>query len=62
MDFFSKGFHEKCEHTEIALNIIQKQYFTSKNRLSFHYSRIATLWISKKLFLKFSFFKATLRH
>ena len=43
MDFFCKGFHEKCEHTEIALNIIQKQYFTSKNRLSFHYSRIATL-------------------
>ena len=51
--FSGKGFHEKCKHTEIALNIIQKQYFGSKNRFSFHYSRITTRSISKKSFLKF---------
>ena len=37
-----KGFCEKCKHTEIALNVIQKQYFSSKNPFSFHYSPIAT--------------------
>ena len=40
--FLGKGFHEKCKHAKIALNIIQKQYFSSKNPFSFHYSRIAT--------------------
>ena len=29
MDFFlSKGFGEKCKHTELALNFVQKQYFS----------------------------------
>ena len=43
MDFLlSKGFREKCKHTEIVLNIIQKQYFSSKNPFPLHYSRIAT--------------------
>ena len=37
-----RGFREKCKHTEIALNIIQRKYFSSKNPFSFHYSRIAT--------------------
>ena len=59
--FLGKGLREKCKHTEIALNIIQKQYFSSNNPFSFHYSRIATLWISNQLLLKFSFFKGTLR-
>ena len=40
--FLGKDFCEKCKHTEIALNVIQKQYFSSKNPFSFHYSRIAT--------------------
>ena len=26
--FSSQGFGEKCEHTELALNFIQKQYFS----------------------------------
>ena len=26
--FLSKGFGEKCKHTEIALNFVQKQYFS----------------------------------
>ena len=25
--FLSEGFGEKCKHTELALNFIQKQYF-----------------------------------
>ena len=25
---FSEGFDEKCKHTEVALNFIQKQYFS----------------------------------
>ena len=40
--FLGRGFREKCKHTEIALNIIQKQYFSPKNPFAFHYSRIAT--------------------
>ena len=27
IDFFSKGFGEKCKHTKLALNFIQKQCF-----------------------------------
>ena len=26
--FLSEGFDEKCKHTELALNFIQKQYFS----------------------------------
>ena len=26
--FLSQGFGEKCEHTELALNFIQKHYFS----------------------------------
>ena len=26
--FLSEGFGEKCKHTEVALNFIQKQYFS----------------------------------
>ena len=26
--FLSEGFGEKCKHTELALNLIQKQYFS----------------------------------
>ena len=26
--FLSKGFGEKYKHTELALNVIQKQYFS----------------------------------
>ena len=26
--FFSKGFEAKCKHIELALNFIQKQYFS----------------------------------
>ena len=26
--FLSEGFGEKCKHTELALNFIQKQYFS----------------------------------
>ena len=26
--FISKGFDEKCKQTELALNLIQKQYFS----------------------------------
>ena len=55
MDFLlGNGFREKYKHTELALNFIQKPF-------SFYYSRIATPWISKKLFIKFSFLKGTLR-
>ena len=29
MDFYlSKGFDEKCKQTELALDLIQKQYFS----------------------------------
>ena len=43
MDFFiGKAFRKICKYTEIALNIIQKQYFSSKKLFSFHYSRIVT--------------------
>ena len=59
--FFGRGFRKKCKYSEISLNITQKQYFSSKSLFSFHYSWIATPWISKKLFFKFSFFKGTLR-
>ena len=27
-DFLSKGFDEKCKQTELALDFIQKQYFS----------------------------------
>ena len=56
-----RGFLEKCNHTELALNFIQKQYFSPRKTFSFYYSRIATPWIRKKLFLKFSFLKDTQR-
>ena len=59
--FISEGFGEKCKHTELASNFIQKQYFSYENPFSPHYSQIATSWTSKNLFLKFSFFKGTLR-
>ena len=26
--FLSEGFGKKCKHTEVALNFIQKQYFS----------------------------------
>ena len=26
--FLSKGFGEKCKHTELSLNFVQKQYFS----------------------------------
>ena len=46
MNFYSfllgKGFREKCKHTELDLNFIQKQYFSPENQFSFHYSQIAT--------------------
>ena len=57
----SKGFHEKCRHTELALNVIQKQKCSPKTPLFFDYSQRVTPRFSKKLFLKFSFFKGTLR-
>ena len=28
MIFLSEGFREKCKHTELALNFIQKQHFS----------------------------------
>ena len=34
--FIRQGFREKCEYTEIALNIIQKQYIlVQKTHFSF---------------------------
>ena len=30
MIFLSKGSGEKCKHTELALNFVQKQYFSQK--------------------------------
>ena len=35
MDFFfkRKGFNEKCKQTELALNFIQKQYFSLKKHV-----------------------------
>ena len=59
--FLSKGFGEKCKHTELASNFVQEQYFSLKNKFPFHFSRIGTLWIRKKLLLKFSVFEGTLR-
>ena len=55
--FLTKGFDEKCKKTELALNLIEKQYFGEKKTFSLHYSRIATPRTSKKL----SFFNGTLR-
>ena len=49
--FSSKGGGEKYKHRELALNFVQKQYFT------LHFSRIETPWSSKKLILKFSFYE-----
>ena len=31
--FLSEGFGEKCKHTEVALNFIQKQYFSQKKTI-----------------------------
>ena len=59
--FLNKGFDEKYKETELALNFIQKQYFSQKNPFSLHYSQIATPWTSKKLSLKFLLLKGTLR-
>ena len=42
---------EMLTGTELALNFIQKQQFSLKKTFSFHYSRIATPWISKNLLL-----------
>ena len=55
--FLSKGVREKGNHTEIALNIIQKQYFSSSKPFFFYHSRRATPWISNQLFWKFSFLR-----
>ena len=33
--FLSEGFGEKCKHTEVALNFIQKQYFSEKTHFPF---------------------------
>ena len=55
--FFGRVFPKMCKYSEISLNITQKQYFSSKSLFSFHYSWIATPWISKKLFFKFSFLR-----
>ena len=52
-----KSFREKCKHTGLALNFIEKQSFSPKNSFSFHYIWIAPPWTSKKFFLKFSFCK-----
>ena len=59
--FFSKGFGAKCKHTQLALNFIQKQYFSEKNTFPLYFSRIGTPWTSKKLLLKFSIFEGILR-
>ena len=32
--FFSKGFGAKCKQTQLALNFIQKQYFSEKKHIS----------------------------
>ena len=61
MIFLSEGFGEKCKHTVLALNFIQKQHFSLKNLFYLHYTQIATPWTNKNLFLSFSFFKGTLR-
>ena len=61
MGFFSKGSGEKCKHAELALNFIQKQYFSEKDTFPLYFSRIPAPWTSKKLFSKFSIFKGTLR-
>ena len=31
----SEGFGEKCKHTQLALNFIQKQYFSLKTYFPF---------------------------
>ena len=49
--FLSKGFGEMCKHTELALNFVQKQYFSWKT----HYSQTATLGTRKKFFKIFRF-------
>ena len=60
--FFSKGFGAKCKHTELALNFIQKQYFSEKkDTFPLHFNLIGTPWTRKKLLLKFSVFEGTLR-
>ena len=50
--FLGKGFNEKCKQTELALNFNQNSILARKNTFSVHYSSIATLWTSKKLFFK----------
>ena len=42
MIFLSEGFGEKCKHTVLALNFIQKQHFSLKNLFYLHYTQIAT--------------------
>ena len=37
--FLSEGFSEKCKHTELALNFIQKQNLFKKTS-SLHYTQI----------------------
>ena len=34
-NFLSKGFDEKCKHTELALNFVQKEYFSWKTHFLF---------------------------
>ena len=50
-----KGFRERCKHTELALNFIQKQYFNPKISFSFHYSQLATVSQQKVVFKIFIF-------
>ena len=52
-----KGFREKCKRIELALNFIQKQYFSPKKPFSFHYSRIKTSRIKKSCFKNLDFLR-----
>ena len=47
--FLSKGFGEKCKHTELALHY--KNSILVKGTFPLHFSRVPTPWTSKKLFL-----------
>ena len=70
MKFSIKDFFSKCDQIRSFLQIwshllkksLMENFICFRSEpFSFHYSQIATPWISKKLFLKFLFFKGTPR-
>ena len=59
--FLSEGFGEKCKHTELALNFIQKQYFSLKKSIFPSLQSNSDTVDQQKFVFEISFFKGTMR-